>query len=111
MNKGKFNRYLILCVDRFDSDRKFGIFTILSISFRRTNYVFWKQGNNLSDKLNNTVTPEAIESGYLGYPTNENANKLFDYLEEYYRPNENTKSSMLYPVLKKRMRIKIFYIF
>lgn len=45
----------------------------------------------LNNKLNVTATPEANDNNYLGYPTNENANKLFDYLNEYYRPNENTK--------------------
>ncbi|EKT4548569.1 hypothetical protein ABF179_000789 [Flavobacterium psychrophilum] len=38
--------------------------------------------------LNNASTDN--ENLYLGQPTNENANKLFDYLIEYYRPAETT---------------------
>jgi hypothetical protein len=35
--------------------------------------------------------PEAIDHNYLGQPTNENANNFFDFLIEYYRPEETTQ--------------------
>jgi hypothetical protein len=109
----KFNRYFNLCVDRFDLDQKFEYSIICEHVLGEQIMFSLKARNNfLSDKLNNTVTPEAIESGYLGYPTNENANKLFDYLNEYYRPNENTKVKYvnILQYLKKDAN-KDFYIF
>ncbi|HHT9078524.1 TPA: hypothetical protein ACT5CJ_001295 [Flavobacterium psychrophilum] len=62
------------------------------------NYATKEQLNNLEQKTLQ-LEPEAIdlnnastdnENLYLGQPTNENANKLFDYLIEYYRPAETT---------------------
>lgn len=58
------------------------------------------------------IGPEAPKNGYLGYPTNENANRLFDYLIEYYRPGEKTsvKYVNILHYLKKDAK-KDLYIF
>lgn len=66
----------------------------------------------LNDKLNITATPGEPENIYLGQPINEPANKLFDFLIEYYRPNE--KTSVKYVNILQYLKYdanKDFYIF
>lgn len=109
----KFSTFFELEVNRYDLDQKFE-YSIICEHVLGEQIMFSLKARNkfLTDKLNNNVTPGEPENIYLGQPTNETANKLFDYLIEHYRPNEKTsvKYVNILQYLKKDAN-KDLYIF
>lgn len=107
-----FDAFFYLRVNRYDLDQKLERCFLETLESEQIFFSLKARYKFLTDKLNNIVTPGLFQSDYLGYPTNESANKLFDYLINYYRPNEKTsvKYVNILEYLKKDAN-KDLYIF
>jgi hypothetical protein len=61
---------------------------ILILSFNKI--IDFLEHKKVNKKTIHILEAEAMEDVYLGQPTNDKANKLFEYLIEYYRVDEQT---------------------
>ncbi|WP_152556914.1 hypothetical protein [Flavobacterium sp. 83] len=53
--------------------------------------IFLKNSNTEKENEAKVINDTSIKEEYLGQPTNDNANDFFDFLIEYYRPEDKTQ--------------------